>query len=107
MKLTCDRRLFLNDSLAAAGAVGVANWSPSIGLSSEDSGATAVRGRAEHCICLWLGGGASQIDTWDPKRLTTDGHKDPGSAYPAIDTAIPRVQVCEHLARTAPLMDRV
>jgi hypothetical protein len=66
----------------------------------------AVRGSAEHCIFLWLGGGACQIDTFDPKRVTTDGRKDPGSAYPAIDTAIPGVQVCEHLSRTAPLMDR-
>jgi hypothetical protein len=65
-----------------------------------------LRGSAEHCIFLWLGGGASQIDTFDPKRVTADGRKDPGSAYPAIDTAIPGVQVCEHLARTAPLMDR-
>lgn len=67
----------------------------------------AVRGSAEHCIFIWLGGGASQIDTWDPKRVTTDGRKDPGSAYPAIETAIEGVQVCEHLAQTAPLMDRI
>jgi hypothetical protein len=65
-----------------------------------------LRGSAEHCIFLWLGGGASQIDTFDPKRVTADGRKDAGSAYPAIDTAIPGVQVCEHLARTAPLIDR-
>jgi hypothetical protein len=55
---------------------------------------------------IWLGGGAAQMDTWDPKHQTTDFKKDAGSAYPAIDTAIPGVQVCEHLARTAPLMDR-
>jgi hypothetical protein len=58
-------------------------------------------------IFIWLGGGASHIDMWDPKHVTKDGLKDPGSAYPAIDTAIPGVQVCEHLAKTAPLMDRV
>jgi hypothetical protein len=57
-------------------------------------------------LFLWLGGGASQIDMWDPKRVTADGLKDPGSAYPAIPTAIPGVQVCEHLARTASRLDR-
>ncbi len=31
----------------------------------------------------------------------------PGSYYPAIDTAVPGVQVCEHLAKTADVMDRV
>jgi hypothetical protein len=64
------------------------------------------RGKAEHVISIWLGGGSAQIDTFDPKRKTKDGLKDPGSAYESIDTAIPGVQVCEHLSRTAPLMDR-
>jgi len=27
------------------------------------------RGRAEHCIFIWLGGGMGQIDTFDPKAL--------------------------------------
>ena len=66
----------------------------------------APRGRAEHVVMLWLGGGASQVDTFDPKRPSRDGVKDPGSAYAAIPTAVPGVEVCEHLARTAPLMDR-
>lgn len=65
-----------------------------------------VLGKAEHCIMIWLGGGACQVDTFDPKRVTSDGQKDPGSAYPAIDTAIPGVQLCEHLKHTAPLLDR-
>ena len=26
------------------------------------------KGEAEHCIFLWLGGGAAQMDTFDPKR---------------------------------------
>lgn len=70
------------------------------------SSAAVPLGKADHCLFIWLGGGAAQIDTWDPKRKTSDGLKDPGAAYEAIDTAIPGVQVCEHLARTAPLMDR-
>ena len=63
------------------------------------------RGKAEHCIFVWLGGGAAHIDTWDPKRVG-DGKKVPGSAYPAIDTAIPGVQVCEHLRHSAKVLDR-
>ena len=31
-------------------------------------------GKAEHCIFIWLGGGACQIDTFDPKRQG-DGRK--------------------------------
>lgn len=63
-------------------------------------------GKAEHCIFLWLGGGAGQIDTWDPKAQGDPKAKKPGSYYAAIDTAIPGVQVCEHLARCAKILDR-
>lgn len=75
-------------------------------LKASETPAKVPLGKAEHCIFIWLGGGASQIDTFDPKRVSTDGLKDAGSAYPAIDTAIPGVQLCEHFARTAPLFDR-
>ncbi|MCA8987655.1 MAG: DUF1501 domain-containing protein [Planctomycetaceae bacterium] len=63
-------------------------------------------GKAEHCLMIWLGGGAAQMDTFDPKRQTSDGRKDPGSAYRAIDTAVPGVQLCEHLPNMARLMER-
>ena len=64
-----------------------------------------LRGSAEHCIMIWLGGGAAQIDTFDPKRRST-GRKDPGSAYDSIPTAIPGCKISEHLRQTAPLLDR-
>ncbi len=63
------------------------------------------RGKAESCIFIWLGGGACHIDTWDPKRKG-DGAKKAGSYYDPIPTAIPQVAVCQHLGRTAPLLDR-
>lgn len=63
------------------------------------------KGKAEACIYLWLGGGASHVDTFDPKRRG-DGRKKPGSYYDPIPTAIPGAQVCEHLKQTAPLLDR-
>lgn len=66
----------------------------------------APRGRAEHCIFIWLGGGACQIDTWDPKVKGDAKAKKPGSYYDSIPTAIADVRVCEHLARCAPLLDR-
>lgn len=66
---------------------------------------TFPRGTADACIFLWLGGGACHIDTWDPKKKG-DGKKIAGSYYDPIDTAIPGVQVCEHLPRMAKLLDR-
>ncbi len=60
---------------------------------------------ADSCIFLWLGGGACHIDTFDPKKQST-GRKDPGSYYAAVNTAVAGVQLCEHLSRTAKLLDR-
>ncbi len=66
---------------------------------------TIPRGRAENCIFLWLGGGACHIDTFDPKRKG-DGGNFAGSYYDSISTAIEGVKLCEHLSRTAKLLDR-
>jgi len=66
-------------------------------------------GRAEHCIFIWLGGGMGQMDTFDPKDLgdNASSPKKSGSLYPSIETAVPGVRVCEHLPRTARLMEQV
>ncbi|HVJ85214.1 MAG TPA: DUF1501 domain-containing protein [Caulifigura sp.] len=97
-----NRRDFLRTSAATAAMAPFA-------LRAEDAARPpAPRGKAEHCIMVWLGGGSGQIDTWDPKRLGDNKAKDkkPGSLYRSIDTAIPGVQVCEHLEQTAHLLDR-
>ncbi|MFO0808168.1 MAG: DUF1501 domain-containing protein [Gemmataceae bacterium] len=66
----------------------------------------APKATADACIFLWLGGGAAHIDTFDPKRRGDAKAKKAGSAYAAIDTAVPGVRVCEHLPETAKLLDR-
>lgn len=93
------RREFIQASVAASSAVmmgNVAHASPSVPL-----------GKAEHCVMLWLGGGMSQIDTFDPKQRGDAKQKKAGSYYSAIDTAVPGVQVCEHLSQTARMMENV
>ncbi len=61
-------------------------------------------GRAKRVILLYLYGAAAQHETYDPK---------PGAPaeirgkFRPIDTAIPGVQICEHLPRLAKLADRV
>ncbi len=92
------RREFLQAtaSLAASAALGTAR-------------AASPRGKADHCIFIWLGGGMGQIDTFDPKaRGDAKGTpKKAGSYYDSIETAVRGVRVCEHLKKTASLMDRV
>lgn len=100
MNIIPTRRDFLSASAAAA-SLGVVSSLRADGPSPE-----AALGKAEHCIFIWLGGGAGQMDTWDPKQLGDPKGKKPGSYYAAIDTAIPGVQVCEHLGRCAKILDR-
>lgn len=101
-----DRRKFIGHTgaVVAAGCLSDALVNPG-GAADEEKKPRFPQGTAEACIFLWLGGGACQIDTWDPKQLG-DGKKKAGSYYDAIPTAIRGASVCEHLARTAPLLDR-
>ena len=58
-------------------------------------------GKAQHCIFLWLGGGRSHVDTFDPKRRG-DKKKFPGAYYDAIDSAISGIRVTERLSAVVP-----
>jgi len=95
------RRQFLAQSAACSVAAGTAVQ------AMEEFPSTVLRGRAEHVISIWLGGGMGAIDTFDPKRKGDPAKKLPGAYYESIDTAVAGVQVCEHLRQLAPLMDRV
>lgn len=96
-----NRRRFLHSTAALAG--GAALSRPLLAAAE----APLIRGKAEHVISIWLGGGMGQIDTFDPKRRGDPKAKKAGSYYDAIDTAVRGVQVCEHLKQLAPLMERV
>jgi len=93
------------DFLATATAVS-AGLTLRSGIAAATEAVPPPRGKAEHCVLIWLGGGAAQMDTWDPKRLGDPKAKVAGSYYSAIETVVPGVQVCEHLSRCAKLMDR-
>lgn len=86
------------------GAAGLAGASANV-LGA--SGRGVKLGKAEHCVMLWLGGGMSQIDTFDPKTMGDAKAKKAGSYYSSIETAVPGVEVCEHLAKTARVMEHV
>ena len=97
------RRQYLATSAAIAG--GAALPRSVCGNPSESN--LALRGKAEHVISIWLGGGMGQGDTFDPKRKGDPKAKRPGSYYESVETAVPGVRLCEHLSQLAPLMDRV
>ena len=92
------RRTLLTSTLAAAAL-------PRIVRGEEHR--TPAFGTADRAILLWLGGGACQIDTFDPKRMGDAKKNVPGSYYPSIPTAIDGVRFCEHLPRCADIADRL
>ena len=98
-----DRRRFLKQSSAISAAAASAS---AFALPVEPD---FPKGKAEHVIFLWLGGGMAQIDTFDPKQRgdSKASPKVAGAEYDAIDTVVPGVQFCEHLHRTAKLADRL
>lgn len=61
-------------------------------------------GRAKACILLFLFGSPSQHETFDPKPQAPEEVR--GEMRP-ISTAVPGLQICEGLPRTAQIMDRV
>jgi hypothetical protein len=98
-----NRRHFLNSSAMLASSMAL---SRAFG-SSIDSRTKVPRGRAEHCIFLWLGGGMAQIDTFDPKKRGNSKTSLAGTDYEVIETAVPGVRFTEHLARSARLAEQI
>ena len=58
--------------------------------------AAELKKQQKHVILLWLAGGASQLETWDPKpgRRT-------GGPYRAIQTSVPGVAISELMPKMA------
>jgi hypothetical protein len=86
-----SRRGFLT---GAAGAVFAGLGRPGV--------AADLRKAQKRAILIWMAGGPSQFETWDPKpgRHTAGPHA-------TIPTAIPGVRFDEHLPRLARLADRM
>ena len=100
-----NRRTFLSQVATAAAFSAV----PSLVRADGARVGIHPKGKAEHCIFIWLGGGMSQIDTFDPKKRGNSKSKPsvPGTDYNIIDTAVRGVSYTEHLAQTARLAEHV
>ena len=105
--LMTPHNLNRREFLSRAAAVASLPWLARTARASTADG--AIRGKAESCIFIWLGGGMSQIDTFDPKKRGNPKSSPSvaGSDYAAIETAVPGVKFTEHLARTARLAERL
>jgi len=57
--------------------------------------------KAKHVILLWMNGGPSHIDTWDPKVGKT------GGLHKAIKTSVPGLVISEHMPLLAGLANKL
>ena len=85
-----DRRRFLGTM--AAGAAAFAADMTVLDLLREPALAGALKAQQKHVILLWLAGGASQLETWDPKPGAVTG-----GPFQSIQTSVPGTLVSEHM----------
>ena len=91
------RRGFLRGALAAGAGAMTLGWHDLLIAKADE-----VRKAGKSMILLWMDGGPSQYETFNPK---------PGSKYQgpalAINSVLPGVQVAEYWPRTARMLDQI
>ncbi|MGF1577736.1 MAG: DUF1501 domain-containing protein [Gemmataceae bacterium] len=73
-------------------------------LQAQASQGTANRSSQVNCILLWMRGGPSHIDTFDPKP---DAPAEIRGEFDTIPTRLPGVRISEHLPRIAQQLDKL
>lgn len=96
-----SRRAFLAHSLAV-GSGTLIGTSGAVHALDEDGLNAALRHSGKSVILLWLAGGSSQLETWDPKpgRLT-------GGPFLTIPTSVPGVHISELMPKMAKRMHKM
>ena len=89
------RRCFLGSVLA--GTAGMLGWKDLITLRAAE-----MRERGLSCILLWMGGGPSQYESFDPKP----GHKCMGPTK-VIDSNVPGLQIGADWVKMSKMMDQL
>jgi uncharacterized protein (DUF1501 family) len=89
-----SRRNMLKASLAGMAGLTVPRL-----LAARERAASSHRS----VILLWMTGGPSQIDTWDPKPDRPYNNRGP---FAPIQTKLPGTIICEHLPKQAAMMDK-
>lgn len=96
--------------LKATALVGGASWMTAVAEKLARANETAPRGKSPmSLIVLWLGGGASQLETFDPHydANVADGKNDVGGQVRAIKTAVKEIQIGAGLPLLAEQMQHV
>jgi hypothetical protein len=93
------RREFLKVGMLGFLGLGLDDWFRLRALANDPS-STSVR----NCILIWLAGGPSHLDTFDPKP---DAPADVRGEFKAIETSVPGLRISEVFPNLAKMMDRL
>jgi hypothetical protein len=93
------RRAFLRGSLAGMSA---ALSLGGVGVSAAEPAAAALKKRGRKVIFVWLAGGSSQFETWDPKP-----GRETGGPFRTVATSVPGYHVCELMPKLAVMMNEI
>ena len=97
-----DRRSFL--SVGSLSLYGWLRWSDVLAMQAEGSSGQSHQNAAElSVILLWLKGGVSQFETWDPKAQADPQFR---GKFSEIPTNLPGIHIGEHLPLSAKIADK-
>jgi hypothetical protein len=99
--LFLPRRTFLQAGALGLGTTALA--APPLLAADPQSGTAPTTAKAKSVIFIFLTGGISQHDSFDPKP---DAPADIRGEFQPIATSVPGVQICEHLPLLAQRADR-
>lgn len=94
-----SRRDWLKLSSLGALSIPVSGWLDVLAVHAADSAKVQPRAKHKSCILLFMEGGPSHIDTFDPKPENSTSEIKP------ISTAVSGVQISEHLPKLATQMN--
>lgn len=89
-----NRRSFLRNLTVGAAGLGMLGWKDAMTLQAAE-----LRKKGMACILLFMRGGPSQMETFDPKPNTKNG-----GPTKAISTAVEGIQIAEHWPNVAKQM---
>ena len=93
------RRGFLGAAAAGAAVGGFAEDMTVLDVLKNPVIAAEIKKQQKHVILLWLAGGASQLETWDPKP-----GRPTGGPFMPISTNVPGVEISELLPKMSQRM---
>ncbi len=92
-----SRRSFIKRVSATAAVAGTLSFRDLMSVQAAE-----IRKQGKSMILLWMAGGPSHLDTFDPKP----GHKNSGETK-AIKTSVPGIEIAHNWTKTAQVMDEI